>query len=907
MKAKSNYKRILIQPGFICGVRLCLITCLLQATSLFLHSQEIPAIITYDRNEYQGGNKNWGFAEDDEGNLYVANTKGILIYNGLAWQMVHLPNHRVPRSIYRGFDGRIYAGGFETIGYVDRSDPANPIFVETGQEILKGTEEEIWHITGSDDQIMFQSFSLMVFYDGQHMNLYKPHDNIMFGQWINERLWVPQISKGMYVFENGNERTINSLQIPGDAVITGFQNYDHADLIIATRNHGLFTLNDSVATPLNNPFNEQLKGDQINEMIRLRSGDYVIGTIQNGVYITEDFSHAKYHINKSNGLANNTVLSLYETRDGALCVGLNIGLNIINTQEPDRYYYDVDGKLGTVFTSVYYQDKFYVGTNQGVFTPTGKGKYSIVPGSQGQVWSLEVVGNDLLCGHNSGTLQWIDGSFELVSPVTGGLQMQPLNDSQLLQSTYNGLILIEKSNGLWQDIRRISGTDKLVDRFVYRSGEVVGLHPYFGLVYYKLDLARFRMAYRKIFQELGKNIGINALGLLSYQEKILVQVDTSMYEIGEYGSMEKIPAPLQLEINQKMNSDLDYRILKPINNNSEQNRVISYFPERKIVIKSIENGYVKHFIQPSDYDWKNSKLSLDFLVVNNERIVPLNGSLELSANENNLVFQLRKKEGFLQNIPLSQYRLASYDNSWESLPPNGRLEFKQLRHGSYNLQIKQGESDGYTLLSFTISPHWYESWPGALLILLIGAALVWFVNKRNKKRLEQEKIKMQKEKEIELEAERMKARAEKLEHEVAYKSKMLANSAMTMVQKNKMLNELKEVIQKESSRSNSVQMVKGQVIKLIDRNLKSDESWEIFDRNFAEVHEDFTERFKESYPEITPGDLRLAAYIRMNMSSKEIAPILQISVRSVENKRYRLRKKMNLPSDTNLSEYLMRF
>lgn len=888
-------------------VALLLTFCLFAGIITDLNSQEIPAIVTFDRNEYQGGNKNWGFAEDDEGNLYVANTKGILIYNGLAWQMVYLPNHRVPRSIFRGFDGKIYVGGFEIIGYVDRSDPAHPIFVEIGQDILKGTEEEIWHITGSGDQIMFQSFSLMIFYDGQRMDLYQPHDNVMFGQWINNRLWVPQITKGMYVFEYGRERTINSLQIPEDAVITAFKDYNSDDLIIATRNHGMFILNDSVATPLENSFNEQLKNDQVNEMIRLKSGDFVIGTIQNGVYVTEDFRHIKFHINKSNGLSNNTVLSLYETGEGALCVGLNIGMNVVEIQDPDRYYYDVDGKLGTVFTSVYYRDKFYVGTNQGVFTQNGQGEYSIVPGSQGQVWSLEVAGDDLLCGHNSGTLQLIHGKFDLVSPITGGLQMQLLNDNQLLQSTYNGLILIGKRNGLWQDTRQISGTDKLVDRFVYRSGEVVGLHPYFGLVYYKLDLPRFSMAYRKIFQDQGKNIGINALGLLPYKDKILVQVDTSMYEVSEYGSLEKIPVSLQLEINQTMDGDLEYRILKPINNNSEQNRVISYFPQRSMVVKSIEEGYVKHSTLSAGQQSKNSKLSLDYFLVNNKHIDPLNESLEFTADKNNFIFQLRKKDKPLQNVPLSQYRLSPYDNTWESLPPNGRLEFKQLHHGTYILQIQNSENDNYTLLSFTIRPYWYESWPGLLVILLIGAAMIWYVNKRNKKRLEQEKIKMRKEKEVALEAERIKARAEKLEHEVAYKSKMLANSAMTMVQKNKMLHELKKVIQKESSRSDSVQTVKGKVIKLIDRNLKNDESWEIFDRNFAEVHEDFTERFKEAYPEISPGDLRLAAYIRMNMSSKEIAPILQISVRSVENKRYRLRKKMNLSPDTNLSEYLMRF
>ena len=62
-----------------------------------------------------------------------------------------------------------------------------------------------------------------------------------------------------------------------------------------------------------------------------------------------------------------------------------------------------------------------------------------------------------------------------------------------------------------------------------------------------------------------------------------------------------------------------------------------------------------------------------------------------------------------------------------------------------------------------------------------------------------------------------------------------------------------------------------------------------------------------AYPDLTPGDLRLAAYLKMNLSSKEIAPLLNISIRGIENKRYRLRKKLELPEDTNLTEFIMAF
>ncbi|HLU92672.1 MAG TPA: hypothetical protein VKZ54_01045, partial [Membranihabitans sp.] len=868
--------------------------------------QEIPAIITFDRNDYHAGNKNWGFAEDDEGNLYVANTEGILIFNGMNWQMVTLPNHRVPRCIYRGYDGKIYAGGFETIGYIDRTDPSRPLFVEIGQKILKGTEEEIWNITGNENQIMFQSFSLMIFQDENGLELYQPQDNIMFGRWIGNGLYVPRIQQGLYVFENGHERTITPTIIPPTAIISGLEAYGNDSILIATRNYGLFILHGEEATSVQSPLNELLKNYQVNELILLQNGDYALGTIQNGVYITDGRLRIKYHINKTNGLANNSVLSLYQTDKGALCIGLNIGMNILEINKSDLYYYDMEGKLGTVFTSIYYKDRFYAGTNQGVFVQDDMGRYTMIPGSQGQVWSLTEADGDLLCGHNSGTLQLVQGEFKLVCSITGGLHMQSLDDSKLLQSTYNGLILLEKRNGLWQDASRIEGTDKLVDRFVYRSEEVVGLHPYFGLVYYKLDLLQNRMAYRKIFQNLEKFVGNNSLGLVLEQDKILVKIDTDFYEVGNFGTLFPLPE-IQNETITRRTADLELRLLKPLNNNSEQNRMISYFPDKNLVVRSIEEGYLKQYTTSMDHQSPEMSLGMEYVLVNhlNTNIPP--GRLCLEPNNQNITVQLNPVEGFLQSIGHADYRLTGYDETWNPIPFNGLLEFKQLNHGNYNLEIREENSRAYSLFLFAIYPQWYESWPGIFLYLAVLAVIVWIINRRHVKKLRKETERLRKEKDVALEAERIKAKADNLEHEVAYKSKMLANSAMTMVQKNNMLNELKEMIKNESSQTNSVHAVKGKLLKLIDRNLNSDESWEIFDHNFAEIHEDFIKRFQTAYPEISPGDLRLAAYIRMNMSSKEISPILQISVRSVENKRYRLRKKMNLSPDTNLSEYLMRF
>jgi DNA-binding CsgD family transcriptional regulator len=121
-----------------------------------------------------------------------------------------------------------------------------------------------------------------------------------------------------------------------------------------------------------------------------------------------------------------------------------------------------------------------------------------------------------------------------------------------------------------------------------------------------------------------------------------------------------------------------------------------------------------------------------------------------------------------------------------------------------------------------------------------------------------------------------------------------------------MLNELKTVIAKDVLNDSNNRQHKQRIVSLINRNIHDDSDWEIFEKNFAEVHEDFLEKLKEKYPDITAGELKLAAYIKMNLSSKEIAPLLNISVRSVENKRYRLRKKMGIAHDSNLSDHLLR-
>ena len=96
-----------------------------------------------------------------------------------------------------------------------------------------------------------------------------------------------------------------------------------------------------------------------------------------------------------------------------------------------------------------------------------------------------------------------------------------------------------------------------------------------------------------------------------------------------------------------------------------------------------------------------------------------------------------------------------------------------------------------------------------------------------------------------------------------------------------------------------------QKIEIIDKNLNNTDDWKLFSEAFNNADKGFIKKVKSIHPDLTPNDLRLCAYLRLNLPSKEIAPLLNISHRSVEVKRYRLRKKMNLDHKQNLTDYIL--
>ena len=252
--------------------------------------------------------------------------------------------------------------------------------------------------------------------------------------------------------------------------------------------------------------------------------------------------------------------------------------------------------------------------------------------------------------------------------------------------------------------------------------------------------------------------------------------------------------------------------------------------------------------------------------------------------------------------------------------PKTEKEYTNLIAGDYQFSVQArnayGQESSQANFSFVIHPPWYLTIYAKIgyfiLVIFSVLALFKFASKREEKKTEAFKIVQTKKlesKEAEVkksEGEIIKLRNEKLQTDIKHKNSQLAASTMHLVQKTEILMKIKTDLDNLSSTvTPEVKRKIVQISRTIDSDIRLDNNWEQFEMHFDQVHENFFKRLRSQFPDLTPKDQKLCAYLRMNLSTKEIAPLLNISVRGVEISRYRLRKKLGLDSEVNLVAFIL--
>jgi DNA-binding CsgD family transcriptional regulator len=261
-----------------------------------------------------------------------------------------------------------------------------------------------------------------------------------------------------------------------------------------------------------------------------------------------------------------------------------------------------------------------------------------------------------------------------------------------------------------------------------------------------------------------------------------------------------------------------------------------------------------------------------------------------------------------------QFLLEGFQDEWSEWSSKSTVNFKNLSPGDYTFKVRakvaNSQPENTVVYSFSILKPWYLTNFALIIYFLLICVIAFFINKsyhefyykQNQKLIDENNLLLEI-KELENEQQLMRLRNEQLSLDVDTKNKELAVSTMSLIKKDELLSLIKEDLKKTSDEASS-RSIKS-VITTITKNISDDNTWTVFKDAFDTADKDFLKKVKHAHSSLTPNDLRLCAYLRLNLSSKEIAPLLNISVRSLEIKRYRLRKKMELPHEKGLVEYIL--
>ncbi len=897
----------------------------------------VPQIINFDKSTYQAHSQNWSITQTPNAYLYSGNSSGMLEFDGQQWELYSLPEKQKVRAVAATKEGRILIGGYAEFGYWEEDESGLLVYHSLSQNsaIESIKTEEIWHILVHGDHVFFQSFGTIYKYDSvtDMVEEIRPPANILFAQLVDDRVLIPGIHGAIYEWSAKNGyQALAGLEILTDKRTSFVLPYNEG-LLIGTKLQGLFWFKDGQCAPLPHPLNEDFKRYEINCGLRLEDGRIAIGTILNGIYLLDEKVASLHHINKETGLQNNTVLSLFEDQKHNLWVGLDSGLDLLILNESLIYFRDKTGELGTVYAATIFEDQLYIGTNHGVFfrssTDTNS-PFQLLEGSQGQVWELKIIDHQLICGHNLGTFLIKSDQFIQISPVTGGWFTLALSEERLLQATYTGLVLFEKDTaGQWTFSRKITGLNEPIKKLIQEDElHFWLLHPYRGLKRVTLDTAftEIEAIYNfTIADGLSTefNLELHTINndlIIRSGDKYLVWANQQLKECYD---IYRIPITAasnliegqgqdwfktqngQLEwwrknqLEQKLRTGLvvgEVRIL-PL----DEARYLLCLEDKYIILDKSDTFTTSQYPPPLLKKIEQSKYPIHQALHRSAR------NSSIPANWNNMRFTFASPV-FTQKV-LFRYRLSPIYPEWSDWSASTSKEFSNLPKGTYTFALQSNITDLITTYSFTIRPKWYETvWAKLLFIgLLLGfLVLLWHWHQL---RMSYQQRRLEAEKERLLHQQRIQAKNERLQLDLQNKSREIANSTFNLVQKNEILMQIKEGLNRLKQEV-GIQFPGKQynsLIRLINEQLHSRKDWDLFEENFNEVHQDFFRRLKKVHPTLTPGDLKLAAYLRMNLSSKEIAPLLFITIRGVENKRYRLRKKLELPNQDNLTEYLITF
>lgn len=899
-----------------------------------LHGQSIE-LHPFLLNQYELQNQTWGITQDPDSYLiYLANSKGLMEYNGITWEKHPLKDDVPLRSVRAHSSGIIFSGSFEDFGYWERNSRHQLVYHSLAHLTEIRRNDEIWKIYFHENEVYFQSFTTVYIYDFTTIRRVTAPYTMLFMHQVNGRFIAEILNNGLFSFHDDDFHFIENSELFSDKKIHAIIPYQDEKWLVCTDKNGIYLYDGAGFTYFASEASDFLRLNNCNAAKQLNDSTYAFGTILNGLIITDHLGRIQDAYNTRNGLNNNTVLSLFEDADGGLWIGLDVGINYLNLKSPFTHYHSPDGTLGTIYTLFKDGNHLYIGTNHGLFKSEVIRRAQtyyftdirMIPDSYGQVWTIEKFDGQIICGHNDGTFLLRNDRLHRISYVTGGWTYRRFGD-YLLAGTYTGLIVFEKNQaGEWQFRNRVSDfTEPTRYLEIDYLGYVWASHHQKGIyqielsddLYYAKNVRHFPGINDRSYNI--KAFKINNRVVFSTSEDVytfdfvrngIIRFQTLSDNLLDFKASSHI---LKYRNNQYWFITANKIALFQIDIDFSARRVFEIFheniqlPQRSIQLAALDDNTVI-IPNPKSFDAYNIALgeaSQDISRLRIEKMLFFGGKdstlitspasgRDTPWKRNSITVYFADPSGFDQTNRNYQYRIKELDPSWQTTSAN-HFSYIDIRHGDYTIEIRR-DPEKHIELAFTVRKPWFATHMAIIAYILLFMIIVWslilffrFEVRRHKELVS------------------LELRQSTLQSELDYKSHELMLTMRHLIMKDEILNDIQRQITaiREQSSKYPVKYINN-MERIVKRGLGfSSDEWENAIQNLKLSQQGFFKYLKDKYPDLTPNDLRLCSFLRLNFNTKEIAQLLNISTRGVETSRHRLRKKMKLGKKQNLTEFLI--
>lgn len=948
---------------FILSIALLLIFFQLSA-----NEKGLPIIKNFSVEDYLGGSRIYSIVSTDDGLIYAGDKSGIIQFDGTKWRKVTcgytVKSLAIDTSnaIYVAGDkgiGKLVVEANNQLRYESLNQ-----YITSEKKLRKYRYAEVFNVDG---RIVFALGKEIIINTAENIRIIESQHNFKYYQKLNNDLYFYSPEDGVFRLEENKLSLVSDHEAILNQDVRGFL-YLNDKLQILMGDRGVFSL-ENHSLSLFSELNEEIDLKQLKGVSQIDNQTYALKTYYNGVILIDSDGHVinKYQYNE--GLINNTVFCIHKDSWKNLWIGTAAGISVVHLNYPYTKYNDHHGLgIGFSSIKFKDKIYFATSQGLYYLHISDKGNKEFRKLINGHVWALHEIGGVLYYGTASGLFSYNEKEIKRINyyPCGWYITQIPDNPEYYLTGSPMGVLLLKKdSENQLVNIRLLDGLKGNVGNIEIDSNKLIWAEFEKGILRCKLSEDYKELEEVRKYDRLELNNKFKRVRKID--EQVFFVADSGLYSYGGNNHFEKDSSFSFIFRNGDSPTNLivdRYKRLWFFDDGSVKCYTKS---KNEIKPKRLIFRDFAYDTYPVDYENVYCLDSLNIIIGQEEGFLgsdlSFNELTQFSANRIREVVEvlpdgsskyLKSRTGQLGNgqvteaiegikygNPIKFYYtvgsgnyneikystlLEGHNEKWSNWSKETIKEYMGLAPGDYRFMVrainKARVESVVAIYTFKVLAPWYLRMEAKITYFILLFILIFAVERavrfRTKKvhakiKKEQEELLYRKEQtqiqnDLKKQKELVKLKNEKLRIDNLYKSKELANSTMGVIKKNQFLTDLKEELEKIKMFSEQNKLVTSDisnVIRRINRDIDNEENWKVFEDYFDRVHEKFLSKMKSKYPILTPKDLRLSAYLRMNLSTKEIAPLMNITVRGVEISRYRLRKKLELGRNDSLNDFLI--